>query len=208
MIINTIKTNCPYFTGTVKRIGKKQDKMQSSNQSGSQSDGTYNANALSADRDCSEINIPGFARKYISSKEAPGGKNMDRDNFFKSDNDECPIQDYVKLLGKRAKTLPVGLNALCAVTGRYLNGIINADDYVQSFTNISAPCYQRLELGIKNNEYRQAYEPEIKMILHISNICYKYRSDECDKSFFDNEITQAVKEYAESEIKRKQNFIV
>ena len=133
---------------------------------------------------------------------------MDRDNFFKSDNDECPIQDYVKLLGKRAKTLPIGLNALCAATGRYLNGIINADDYVQSFTNISAPYYQRLELGIKNNEYRQAYEPEIKMILHISNICYKYRSDECDKSFFDNEITQAVKEYAESEIKRKQNFIV
>ena len=53
MIINTIKTNCPYFTRTVKRIGKKQDKMQSSNQSGSQSDSTYSANALSADRDFS-----------------------------------------------------------------------------------------------------------------------------------------------------------
>lgn len=123
-------------------------------------------------------------------------------------NPEFNKNEALKILDKRLKTLPQYMDSICALTGQYINGQMDADTFAARYLDLTVPFYKRIKFGEAKEEYCTNYKPEISMIKKISAVVSDYNLKKTDKLTLDSTTESAVEKYINTPIKRDKIFII
>lgn len=121
---------------------------------------------------------------------------------------EMPMdKDILALFNKKIKGLPIGMDGIMVILGRYLSDNVPCKEFSEIYLNRTPFLFKRIEFGTDKEEYSQNYKPEIDLIKAVNPLCNDYLNNKISQKDLDNSLEKLVENYVKTEHKRERLFI-
>lgn len=132
-----------------------------------------------------------------------------RDVFIKTvkGNKMNADKDILTAFNQKTKGLPIGMDGIMVITGRYLSGDISCGEFSKIYLDRTPLLFKRIELGVDKKEYSKSYKPEITFIKAVNPLCDKYLNQKISEEDFDTSLDKLVENYVNTEHKRGKLFV-
>ena len=116
-------------------------------------------------------------------------------------------KDILTSFNQKTKGLPIGMDGVMVITGKYLSGGMSCDEFSKIFLDRTPVLFKRIELGTDKAEYSDSYKPEITLIKAVNPLCDEYLNHKISGKDFDAVLGKLVETYVNTEHKRGKLFV-